>query len=239
MDLLGVLSLPSASIKIPVQYIEHKNYIFVRKVKPIVPHGAKALKNEDFKDHDYWPTAYAYSKQVTTKLINERYREWQKALDQKSEKDRRLLQEKVDLEISLYGYSPIVEQKQWQSKIHNYYVSYENTERLDQYRLQIRYKNYETKDMFVELTFYGPLNYPQVANNTTETFIALNCIIPPQHNIVVDMYNQEVTGNSILQYVEGSTFWTLSPGDNEIELSAKDAISEGNVRMQTRYELKT
>jgi hypothetical protein len=226
-------------IKIPVQYIEHKNYVFVRKVKPEVPHGAKALKNESFKDEEYWPTAYAYSKQVTTKLINERYRGWQKALDERSEKDRKLLQEKVDLEVEFYGYSPIVEQQKRQSKIHNYYVSYENTERLDQYKLQIRYKNYEIKDMFVELTFYGPLNYPQVANNTTEAFIALNCIIPQQHNIMVDMYSQEVTGNSLLKYIEGSTFWVLPPGDNEIELSARDPIKEGNVRIQTRYELKT
>lgn len=239
LGLLNGLAGSPNIIKIPIKYIEHKNYIFVRKVKPEVPHGAKALKNEDFKDHDYWDNAYAYSKQVTTKLINERYQEWQKNLDQRSEKDRKLLQKKVDREIDTYGYSPTLEKQQQQSRIHNYYISYEMPEHLDQYKLRINYKNYETRDMFVELTFYGPLSYPRVANNTAMTFLTLNCIIPQQHNISIDMYSREAVGNSLLEYALGSTFWALSPGDNEIELSAKDAIGEGSVRIQTRYELKT
>ena len=227
-----------AGVRIPVQYIEHKNYIFVRKVKPEVPHGAKALKNEDFKDHEYWPTAYAYSKQVTTKIINERYGKWQKNLDKQTEKDKKILQQKIDQEIAQYGYSPTLEKTQRQSRVHNYYVSYEMTERFDQYRLRISYKNYETRDMFVELSFCGPLSYPQIANTTTETFIALDCIIPQQHDITIDMYTHEALGNSGLQYGERSTFWALIPGDNELELSARGDIGNGSVRIQTRYEMK-
>src|ERR1017187_4551919 len=95
-----------AQTKIPVQYIEHKNYIFVRSVIPEKPHGAKALKNEDFKDHDYWPTAYAYSKQVTEKLINDKYEKWQGELAEKDAREEERLQLVIANEKARYGYSP-------------------------------------------------------------------------------------------------------------------------------------
>jgi hypothetical protein len=238
LDIFNVAHIPLI-FKIPVQYIEQKNYIFVRSVEPVKPQGAKALKNEDFKDHEYWKNAYAYSRQVTTKLINERYQEWQKELDKRSEKEKKLLQEKMDSEVRQYGYSPTFENMQSQSRSHNYYTSYEMPERLDQYKIQIRYKNYESKNMFIEICFYGPLYYPQLFNHTTDAFIGLNCIIPKQHQISVDMYSNEAVGNSALQYFEGSTFWSLLPGDNELEMSAQEAIGEGTLRIQTRYEMKT
>lgn len=231
---------PVSSIqKISVHYIEHKEYIFVRAVKPEKPQGAKALKNEDFIDHDYLSEIYAYSQQVTTRLINDRYKIWQAELAKKSIKDKKILQQKIDNEIALYGYSPTLENAQQQSRTHNYYISYEMPERLDKYKSRVTYRNYEPTEMFVELSFYGPLSRPRIANNANETFIALNCVIPRQHQIIIDTYNQEAIGNSLLQYFEGSTFWSLSPGDNELELSAQDNIGEGSVRVSTRYELKT
>jgi hypothetical protein len=222
---------------IPIKYINCKTYLFVRKVKPEKKHGAKALKNEDFKDHDYWPYMYAYSAQVTNRLMNERYIAWQKEIAKKSKQDKKLLQDKINGEMTGYGYSPTLEKIKRHSMSHDYTISFEMPEKLDQYKQEISYKNYETKDMYIEVSFQGPLDYPRLENNTVHSFIGLSCVIPADHEIVVDMYSHEVIGNSLLKYINDSSFWAIVPGDNELAIEADHGIDGGYVRIQTRYEM--
>lgn len=222
---------------IPVEQISKKDFIFVRIIKPEKPHGAKALKNEDFIDHSYMEYMYAYSTQVTIKYIDEKYKAWQEEVSKKSDTEKQRLQENIKHEYTAYGYSPTFENMQRISKRRNYLVSYEMPERFDKYKTKIRYKNYETKDMFVEFSFYGPLSYPVVVNHTVHEFVSLDCVIPQEHYITLDMFTQEAIGNSHLKYREGSSFWALTTGDNELELSAGEDIGSGNVRVQTRYDM--
>lgn len=59
-----------ANISLVYQTKVYRIRVKVVKIKKI---GHKALKNEDFIDHDYWPMIYEHYKQVTEKNILERY----------------------------------------------------------------------------------------------------------------------------------------------------------------------
>lgn len=61
--------------KIAVQYTEeeHTTYIWVRPIPKPASGGHKALKNEDFIDHDDLMLRNSYYKQVVERNLTERY----------------------------------------------------------------------------------------------------------------------------------------------------------------------
>lgn len=61
--------------QITVTYIENKltDYIWVRPVPKPLSGGHKALKNEDFIDHDDLMFRHSYYEQVVAKRLAERY----------------------------------------------------------------------------------------------------------------------------------------------------------------------
>jgi len=61
-------------VSIVVVYISTPTIrILVRPILPAPSKGHQALKNQDFVDHEYLHTAYAYYNQVTKRNILEKY----------------------------------------------------------------------------------------------------------------------------------------------------------------------
>jgi phage-related protein len=77
-------------------------------------------------------------------------------------------------------------------------------------------------DAYPVFKIYGAITNPSVTNETTGKSLSIVYDLGVGDYIEVDMYNRTVLLNgsvNILQYVSGD-WWALTPGDNEVKLTA-------------------
>lgn len=232
----------AADIKknIKIDFIGTKEHIFVKNMSLPKLSGAKALKNEDFIDHEDYKKRLSYYKQVTRNNIYDAFVKRQE--EQSARREYTVSEEDklIQKEIKSYGYSPTLENKKRAKRqvSIDYMVSYEMPERLDKYTPRIDYRNYEHKPMFIEVRFFGPLLRPKIIKSDHDLFLGIDCHIPRGHEICIDMATKEVIGHSQLVYLPDSVFWSLLPGNNTLHLFAEGGMDEGGyARIQTRYDM--
>lgn len=89
------------------------------------------------------------------------------------------------------------------------------------------------------ITLSGLMTNPLVRNLTTDEYLQLTYTSGVNDEIVIDMANRTIVLNGVTSLItelaDGSDFWNLQPGDNEINISTGSSSDTGTLTLTWRY----
>lgn len=200
------------STAIPVSYIGQLDWIYVKVRKPQKPQGAKALKNEDFKDHEFWPDMYARTKQRDA--FYSKYK--------KRENSSIYYRNSVTITTSV-SIPP--------RSIPTEYIPNKPLMRipvsLDKYESKTDLDATRLEGNVVELSFMGPLENPILRNRTTGRQVVLEYSLGAGEESTFYVWWDNAIGELVYRFLNLTVLWEMAADRNTIEFLAKAGIEDG------------